>query len=483
MFVLLAGLFLDTDLYAQRRKLDSLFGILPQRKDSGRVKVYLNLANAYKRVNLDSAIFYGKLSLTEARKLKHLKYEYNAVYKLGDYYREKGEFKASLSYLDESLQIGIRTLDSIGMAQTYNSIGNTYNKMGDFTKAIETFLKSLKIKEKFGDKDGMANTYVNIGNIYSGMSIYDKAEEYILKGIKLKQEVGDKHGAAGALNNLSIIYSSTNRVVRAIKALESILKEYGDDVEPFLHSAVLGNLAEAYQKTGQLGKSIIAAKECLKIRQDIGDSIEVSYSLITLANIESENKNYPDAILHAQQGLRMGEKTGMLSRVWDAHISMGETYASMGEYKKSVEEYRQVIQLSDTLINSRAFTIIHEMDAKYESDKKEAEISKLNSQKKINELELERQEANISRQRWIMFFGALLFLCMVGVSVIVYKSYKQKKRSNEKLQSAYNLIEEKQKEILDSIYYARRIQSSLFTSQKFIEKTLSRLKNREENKV
>jgi hypothetical protein len=40
------------------------------------------------------------------------------------------------------------------------------------------------------------------------------------------------------------------------------------------------------------------------------------------------------------------------------------------------------------------------------------------------------------------------------------------------------VIEEKNKDILASIHYAKRIQSSLITSQKYIEKNLERLKNR-----
>jgi len=470
-------LWLGNDLQAQRNKIDSLLQLLPQKKDSGRVKVILNLANSYRRVSLDSAIYYATKALEESRKIKHLKYEYNAVYKLGDYFRELGDFDRSLKNLELCLKIGEEMDDSIGIAQTCNSIGNTYQRSGDFRKALASFQRSLTIKEKFNDKNGMANTYINIGNLYDHMSIYDKSEEYILKGVKLKQEMGDKHGVAGALNNLSIIYTRTKRVKKSIKTLELILKDYQDHLEPYLKSAVLGNLAEAYQSEGKPAKAMAMARESLAIRDGLGDSTEVSYTLITLADIEIENRNYDAAIMHAKRALQMGARMGLLNHVWDANISLAEAYAGKGDHKLSVDHYRNVIRLSDTLINSRAHTVIHEMDAKYESEKKEAEISKLNTQRKIHELELGRQEADLSRQRWIMVFGALLIACMIAFSFVVFRSYKQKKRSNEKLQSAYNTIEEKQKEILDSIYYARRIQNSLLPSEKYIQKTLKKEQN------
>lgn len=48
----------------------------------------------------------------------------------------------------------------------------------------------------------------------------------------------------------------------------------------------------------------------------------------------------------------------------------------------------------------------------------------------------------------------------------------------EKLQIAYNEIEEKQKEILDSIHYAKRIQRSLLPTEKYLIRALGKLKDR-----
>ncbi len=478
LFFIVTCLFVIPEMQAQRKRIDSLQKVLPQQKDTIRIRTLLTLAHAYRRVNLDSAIEYAAIALKESETKKYKYGLYYGTYKLGDYYREKGEFEKSLTFLNQCLKIGIDIKDSAGTAQTYNSIGSTYIKTGDFTKALGAFQNSLKIKERRSDKNGMANTLINIGSIYQNMSILDKAEEYILKGVELKKQTGDKHGVAGSLNNLSIIYTRTKRIKKSIEVLESILKDYTSQMEPYLESAVLGNLAEAYQGDSQFAKALVYAKKCVDIREEMGDSSELSYALLTVANLESDNKNYAEAIKYAKRTLRMGKNMGMLAHVWDANITLGTAYFEMKDYKNASLYYQDVIKLSDTLINSRAFTVIHEMDAKYESDKKEAEISKLNNQKKISELELDRQEADISRQRWIMLFGAMLIVCLLIGSVVVYRSYKAKKKSNEKLQSAYNTIEEKQKEILDSIYYARRIQSSLFTSQKFIEKTLQRLKKK-----
>ena len=45
------------------------------------------------------------------------------------------------------------------------------------------------------------------------------------------------------------------------------------------------------------------------------------------------------------------------------------------------------------------------------------------------------------------------------------------------VETAHLLLEEKNEEILASIRYAKRIQDSLLTSQKYIERNINRLKS------
>lgn len=475
-FCLCVASMLCLAAHAQRRKVDSLLALIPQRSDTEKVIIYIKLASGYKRINIDTAVLYANRALQISKKHKFLRGEYDAVYKLSDYHKDKGNFTEALSYMQRSLEIGMSLSDSLGIAQSYNAFGNIYNKKGEYQHALNYFLKSLAIKERLGDKDGMANTYLNIGTIYNNLYAYTKAELYFTKGINLKNELKDYYRVAGGLNNLSIIYANTSQVAKAIETLERILKEYSKYIDPYLETAVLGNLAENYQKEGRLDKALEAAKKSLQIRLDLGDSSEAIYGYVTLANIQTDMKNYPGAVASASQALKTGLRLSMLTQVWDSHVALAEAYAGLGESKKSLYHYREAVKLTDTLSNARATELIHEMEARYESDRKEAEITKLNDQKKISELELEKKESDLSRQRWIMIFGAALFVILVAFSVLVYRSYREKKRSNERLQKAYTTIAEKQKEILDSIYYARRIQRSLLPTEKYILKKLDRIR-------
>ncbi|HXB41014.1 MAG TPA: hypothetical protein VNZ49_10765, partial [Bacteroidia bacterium] len=67
------------------------------------------------------------------------------------------------------------------------------------------------------------------------------------------------------------------------------------------------------------------------------------------------------------------------------------------------------------------------------------------------------------------------FILVLLVAFLLFKQVKQIRKANKTIENQKNQIEAKQKETMDSIYYARRIQNSLLASDKYIGRTLNRL--------
>lgn len=84
--------------------------------------------------------------------------------------------------------------------------------------------------------------------------------------------------------------------------------------------------------------------------------------------------------------------------------------------------------------------------------------------------------ADAKRQKIILYSVATLGAMILIFAVFAYRSFLQKKKVNVAIMRQKQLIEEKQKEILDSIHYARRIQRALITNEKYVHKTLVRLR-------
>jgi hypothetical protein len=120
------------------------------------------------------------------------------------------------------------------------------------------------------------------------------------------------------------------------------------------------------------------------------------------------------------------------------------------------------------------------MNTKYTTEKKEKEIELLKKNEDIQTLELTKRKNELENQRTISLsiFGGFILLMLVAI--LLFSRYQLKKKANNQLQDAFNLIEEKNAliersnlMITDSITYAKRIQDAVLPDPEDLSKLLS----------
>ena len=70
------------------------------------------------------------------------------------------------------------------------------------------------------------------------------------------------------------------------------------------------------------------------------------------------------------------------------------------------------------------------------------------------------------------------FALMLIMAIIVFRGYRNKQKANQAISEQKELVELKNKEITDSIHYAKRIQNAHLPSKEYISKKLNELKNK-----
>jgi len=117
-----------------------------------------------------------------------------------------------------------------------------------------------------------------------------------------------------------------------------------------------------------------------------------------------------------------------------------------------------------------AFSLTNAM-AQEKSKKQLKEEKKLEKQKAIADEKQRKQTIVI----WAVVLGLVL---VIAFAVYVFKSLNVTRKQKVQIELKSKQVEEKQKEILDSIHYAKRIQTALIPSEKYISKNLNRLRNK-----
>ncbi len=102
---------------------------------------------------------------------------------------------------------------------------------------------------------------------------------------------------------------------------------------------------------------------------------------------------------------------------------------------------------------------------KYETDKKEQEIEKLNVTNELN-------STKIKQQYYVIFGFVLIVIAIVFILFLIIKQYKKNKKTNIALTKKNTIILNQKQEITDSINYAKNLQTAILPSNDKINKYL-----------
>ncbi|MBU1023546.1 tetratricopeptide repeat protein, partial [bacterium] len=141
---------------------------------------------------------------------------------LGEYYRSIADYKASIDYFQNALDV-LREVNNdreVALILKEQSINQCF--MGEFDKAIEVLTKSREICEELNDREGMARIYNNMGLIYKILGDIPLAKEWLERSMRLFREINDVQGEVLPIGNMAIIYTESGEFERAMILLKDI---------------------------------------------------------------------------------------------------------------------------------------------------------------------------------------------------------------------------------------------------------------------
>jgi serine phosphatase RsbU (regulator of sigma subunit) len=186
---------------------------------------------------------------------------------------------------------------------------------------------------------------------------------------------------------------------------------------------------------------------------------------MSIAEINSAIGKHEPAKKYALKGTELVEKSGDKEELKNCYITLSNIFAAAGDFPSAYKYEKWVHIVTDSLNSDAINKRIGQMQAMYESDKKQSKIDLLT---KDNEIQGEK----ITRQRIINYTVVAGLLSVLVLAFISLKRYREKKRANVEITHQKEIIEEKNKEIVDSIQYARRIQKALLASENLLKKNL-----------
>jgi serine phosphatase RsbU (regulator of sigma subunit) len=372
---------------------------------------------------------------------------------LADTYQYKDRQKA-FQLAKQALEAAEQSGDQRKIGRAQNYLGDLYWFSGDFASSSEHYFKALKIYEELKDKAGMADCYRNIGWIYQGQQRYDLTLEYYFKSLEINKQLKLDRKIIANYDDLGICYKLMKNFPEALKYCEKTIELARGYKSAKGLATGYGNLASIYVNTGQLDLAIENFQLSNKYHENLEDHFNCSEGYVGMAECYFKLDNFRKALEYAEKGATMAAKYEYKHTEASGYRLMAEAYGKLNDYPNGFHYMIKFSNLQDSLNNEESSRQINEMSAKYDSEKKELMISSLEKDK--------------AQDKKFKIFMILFSIIIAVFTVGLFRSNLQKKKTNNSLSLAYKEIEVKNKDITDSINYAKQIQRARLSNPNIV---------------
>ncbi|MFL5754203.1 MAG: tetratricopeptide repeat protein [Bacteroidia bacterium] len=393
-----------------------------------------------------------------------------------------GNYNDALLKAEEAEKLGIKLRNVRSLGTCYTNTGMIYDYQSNYPRALEYYQKALQKCEEEGDQKRIGNCLTNIGIVYSKEKNYAKALEYFEKDLHICEKLAASHpdaknGLARCYGNMGAVYADKKDFARALEYHFKSLTAYGNTTDPYTLGSNYNNIGAAYHGLGEFIKSREYFNRALEKYLSIKDQFGIATCYINLASSCIDERDYSSAISCSEKGLSIAFEIEDVEGMSLCYDKLAKAYAETGDYRRAYVNHRLFKQFTDSIFNSNNSKQLSDLRTSFEVEKKEAEL-KVKSEAEQGKLKAVAEEEQ-KRQQIIIAAVAGVLLVVVLFSIFLFKRFritqKQKLLIEEQktlVDEAYEKLHEKNKEVMDSIHYARKIQQALLTPEKYIERAI-----------
>lgn len=325
--------------------------------------------------------------------------------------------------LSESLDERMNSTITRELGRAIVNIGVITTYTGNYAEALKNQLAALKLFEQIDYWWGIASCHVNMGVVYFYLGNNEESLKNYFYALSIYEKMGDKHKIAVLYNNIGGIYINQHKYedgLRNLRASLKISKEIGDASG---EANSYNNIGEAYSKQGAYSEALRSHLAALEMMQSVSDLRGEILSYNNIGSDYSSLGRYEEAVSYLNMGLALARKMNYKEIVKDIYKSFSEVYRRLGDFQKAFQYQSLYNSLKDSLANQSISGQMAEMRAKYETEKKDKEITLLSKDKEIQSMKMEKQRTTV---RYLVFG----FASLIVFSLIAFRLYNQKSKTS-----------------------------------------------------
>lgn len=483
---------MSAELFSQNSETDSLLKKLPlHANDTSKVKTLNRIAailNASDLKKYSDALTYGiqakelseklnyKRGLARAHRNIATSYDWMAYTSSGDY------SQVSPNYL-KAYAIYKELADTSNMANVLLYLGYTLDYQADYLSANNYYFQSLRMYEALRDSSKVTRLLFLLGQSNKFQNNYPKALDYLFKSVSAAKKIKNRSQEAESMMIIGNTYMLLNKLDSAKyylnKALEMRITIEED--KNFL-GEIYYNLSKVYYKENNFKQALVLADKAFQYDDLKQDTYLQAELYGNIGNCYDKMNDSKTAIDNYEKAIKYSRISGSRNITSQQYLNLSRVYEKMGKISLAYNYYKKHITLKDSVFNDDKAKENGRIEMQYLFDKQQM-VEKAEQDKQTA---LANEKLNAQKRITNIFIAG--FILIILFVFFLYRNYAQKKKileivnsqnfelehQRDEIDLQRTLVEEKNKEMTDSINYAKRIQNSvlmepLLFEEKFID--------------
>ncbi len=353
-----------------------------------------------------------------------------------------------------------------------SNIANIFGLQKNYEQSIDYFKRALFCFKLSGNTDRYILLTYRIGTNFANAGKIDSAQAYIRKYKQFAHTIKDttKLKRYEFRSNLlsALIESKKKNYQYAVSFAINAVKIAEDTKD-------VGMILESYTALGgylvlndQPAKALEYYNKELSYQNNAGAWKEKTFSKLYVDKGKAFLKlNKPDsAISNLLVAKTLAEKVNVKQEMNFVYQALADAYSAAKQPDNAIFYLRKHIQYKDSLIGDQVTQQITSTSLKYENDLKSMKEKSIREKQQLENVRKEEEQAQQKNVLMTIILSVSLLVIVACFSLL------RSKRSNAMLKEQKAEIEEKNKEITDSINYAKRIQNALLAGKQLMDENL-----------
>lgn len=389
--------------------------------------------------------------------------------------REQAAFKLTNTSPDSAFAIAVKDLQQLqhtdnkrAAAYCYKTKGWAFFRLGNADSCLSDLKISTDLFRQLNDTVETMYNYLNLANVYSTISRFPESALFLMKADSMAQRRNDRKIQAGIKRQMGVLYREQGQYNKAISYFRESMTQYLN-IKDTIHAWDAGSgLSTTYSLLKWNDSNLVLLKYCASLlntmegynyqkgilNEKFGDayfalpdhtkaldyyrlaynlfaadnnSADMAYEAINVGKSYQQIKKYEEAEKYLLQAYRVSDSIHMTHYAHDAASQLSDLYKTTHDWQKGFNWLAVTNALNDSLNLKEQHEKTAELQAKYETEKKDKEISLLKKDQQLNLLTLQKQEA--------FKYGALILMVLLAlIAFLMINRYRTVHRARQQIE-------------------------------------------------